>query len=363
MFFKLLFISTCLINIISVISFPILNNIMLDRLPFILRKDIRINTNSSFGSLNLYKKNNCITSNNQIINKWKSYTKLLRIQNCIPTLLLNFLSGWITFPSYKLFLNIYFWAFSLITQLTMMNSMVVNDLFDLKIDLINNKNRPLVTKEITIKEAKCFYISTNIVIAMLSLLFFKKNNFYLNIFALNIILLLYTPYLKKIIVVKNITCAFTVASTILLTSKSIIINRTSNIFNSISSNLTPNYQLIDFTSRFLFLSSLYIEILLDIKDVDGDKENNIITIPNYFGVYKSLDFLIVFFMGNFIYYSTVFCNQNNYKLFFGFILSNAHFLRNLINLRFKSYSDKNLLKSVNDTTISLIIFILFILQK
>jgi 4-hydroxybenzoate polyprenyltransferase len=333
---------------------------MLDRLPFILRKNIIIKTktNTSIGVMNLQKLDNYNTFDNKIFNKWKSYIKLLRIQNCMPTLLLNFLSGWITLPSYKLFLNRYFWVFSLITQLTMMNSMVVNDLFDLKIDSINNKNRPLVTKEITIKEAKCFYISTNIVIAMLSLLFFKKNNFYLNIFALNIILLLYTPYLKKIIVVKNITCAFTVASTILLTSKSIIINRTSNIFNSISSN-----QLIDFISRFLFFSSLYIELLLDIKDINGDKENNVITIPNYFGVYKSLELLIVIFMSNLIYYCSLFYKQNNYKLFFGFLLSNAHFLRNLISLRFKSYSEKDILNSVNDTTISLVIFILFILQK
>jgi 4-hydroxybenzoate polyprenyltransferase len=333
---------------------------MLDRLLFTLRKNIitKTKTNTSIGVMNLQKLDNYITFDNKIFNKWKSYIKLLRIQNCMPTLLLNFLSGWITFPSYKLFLNRYFWVFSLITQLTMMNSMVVNDLFDLKIDSINNKNRPLVTKEITIKEAKCFYIYTNIFIAMLSLLFFKKNNFYLNIFALNIILLLYTPYLKKIIVVKNITCAFTVASTILLTSKSIIINRTSNIFNSISSN-----QLIDFISRFLFLSSLYIELLLDIKDINGDKENNVITIPNYFGVYKSLELLIVIFMGNLIYYCSLFYKQNNYKLFFGFLLSNAHFLRNLISLRFKSYSEKDILNSVNDTTISLVIFILFILQK
>jgi len=360
MFYKLFLLSMCLINIMLINGFSIVNNLMLDRLPFVMRKNIitKTKSNTSIGVMNLQKVDNYITFDNKIFNKWKAYTKLLRIQNCMPTLLLNFLSGWITIPSYTLFLNRYFWVFSLITQLTMMNSMVVNDLFDLKIDLINNKNRPLVTKEITIKEAKCFYISTNIVIAMLSLLFFKEKNFYLNIFTLNIILFLYTPYLKKIIIVKNITCSFTVASTILLTSKSILLNKPLYILNNISSN-----QLINFTSRFLFLSSLYIELLLDIKDLKGDKENNVITVPNYFGVHKTLDFLIVFFMGNLIYYTTIFCKQNNYKLFFGFIFSNAHFLRNLISLRCKSYSEKDILNSVNDTTISLIIFILFILQK
>ena len=294
-------------------------------------------------------------NNYNIINKGKllSYSKLLRTNNIVPTFLLNILGGWLTIPSYKLFLNKKFWAFSLITQLTMMNSMIINDLFDLKIDLINNNNRPLVNKEISIKEAQCLYISTNILISILSGLFFYEKHFYKFIYTINLILFLYTPYLKKILFIKNITCASVVSSTLVLTSKSLLLN---NIM--IASQNTQHINLIAITSKFLFLSSLYIELLLDVKDIYGDKENNIVTIPNYFGVKKTYNLLMILFSGNVLYHSTIFYKSHQYKLFIGFILANIHFFKNLFRLRNnKIVNDKQILNSVKETTISLIIFI------
>ena len=283
------------------------------------------------------------------INKFQSYNKLLRTNNVFPTFLLNILGGWLTIPSYKLFLNKNFWIFSLITQLTMMNSMVINDLFDLKIDLINNNNRPLVNKKISIKEAQCLYITLNTLISFLSITIFYKNNFFIYIHCINLILFLYTPFLKKMMLIKNITCASVVSSTIMLTSKSVMNNP-----NSIINN---NMNLIQFTSNFLFLSSLYIEILLDVKDIHGDKENNIITIPNYFGAKKTLHFLTVTFITNLFYYSNYLYNNNKYPLLFGFVTSNIFFFKNLMHLQLHNHSRDKILQAVKDTTTSLIIFI------
>jgi 4-hydroxybenzoate polyprenyltransferase len=286
-------------------------------------------------------------------NKWGSYNKLLRTQNCIPTFLLNFLGGWLTIPSYKLLLNKDFWIFSLITQLTMMNSMVINDLFDLKVDLINNNDRPLVTKQITIKEAKCLYISITTFIRLLSVGFFYKNYFFIYIYGINVVLFLYTPFLKKILLLKNITCAFVVSSTILMTSKS--------IFPNITSNINSDINIINITSRILFLSSLYIELLLDVKDIKGDKENNIITAPNFFGVRKTLDALIFIFICNLLYHSNIFYKYKKYKLLSGFIISNLIFLKNLIRLQYSRITDEKILSSVKQTTFSLIIFIISVI--
>lgn len=294
----------------------------------------------------LYSKKYCI-------DKWISYNKLLRTQNCFPTFLLNFLGGWLTIPSYKILLNKHFWIFSLITQLTMMNSMIINDLFDLKVDLINSNNRPLVKKQITIKEAQCLYISILIMIKMLSLYFFSNNYFYKYIYGINFLLFLYTPYLKKLLFIKNITCSSVVSSTILMTYKSLIQNENLNI--------NPNINLINITSRFLFLSSFYIELLLDIKDQKGDKENNIVTIPIYFGEKKTLNSLIIIFIGNFLYQSSVFYKYKNYKLLLGFVLSNSIFLNSLFKLRFKSITDEKIYNVLKNTTISLLIFIITII--
>jgi 4-hydroxybenzoate polyprenyltransferase len=303
--------------------------------------------------------------NDLSVDKYKkklfSYNKLLRINNVLPVFLLNILAGWLTIPNYKLFLNKNFWLFSVITQLTMMNSMVINDLFDLKIDLINNNDRPLVNKDISLKEARRLYISTNIIINILSVLFFHHEHFYKYILTINIILFLYTPFFKKIIFVKNLTCASIVSSTIILTSKSILLDNNSiSVFPLIEN---PYFNVINFTSVFLFLSSLYIELLLDIKDINGDKENNIITVPNYFGIKKTLNFLIILFTANLTHYSNILYRNRKYKLLFGFILSNIHFFKNLFQLiKHTPFTDKKILHSVKDTTISLVIFILCLLS-
>jgi 4-hydroxybenzoate polyprenyltransferase len=359
MFFYLLFIGKLESTECFLIHLKKINNKTIIKKP---KNIIYANYNVNF----LINNTNIINIINRInsINKDKilSYSKLLRTNNIVPTFLLNILAGWLTIPSYKLFLNKKFWAFSLITQLTMMNSMVINDLFDLKIDLINNNNRPLVNKEISIKEAQCLYISTNIVISLLCSLFFYEKHFYTFIYAINIILFLYTPYLKKVLFLKNLTCASVVSSTLILTSKSISLNDQFAL-SILSHNFIPYLNLINITSKFLFLSSLYNELLLDIKDIHGDKENNIVTIPNYFGVKKTVNFLLIIFTGNFLYYTIIFYKSHNYKLFIGFILANIHFFKNLFALLRNNnvFTETQILTSVKETTVSFIIFIICLL--
>jgi 4-hydroxybenzoate polyprenyltransferase len=330
---------------------------------FVITKGLNFKNNSNLQKHYVINNYICNKKTN-LVKKINSYNKLLRTSSVVPTFLLNVLGGWFVIPSYKLFLNKYFWLFSIITQLTMMNSMVINDLFDLKIDLINNNNRPLVTKEISIKEAQYLYLTLNIITNLLSIVFFNKNNLNIYIHGINLLLFLYTPFLKKIILLKNITCASVVSSTLLLTCKGV-----TNHSNSII-NYNNNLNLIHITSKFLFLSSLYIELLLDSKDIHGDKENNIITIPNYFGIKKTFQCLTIIFISNLIYYSNFLYNSKNYILLFGFIVTNTNFIKNLLFLQKKIHLNKinkineineTILNAVKETTSSLFFFILFLI--
>ena len=153
--------------------------------------------------------------------------------------------------------------------------------------------------------------------------------------------------------IKNITCSSVVGSTILMTSKSLI--QTNNL------NIHPNINLINITSRFLFLSSLFIELLLDIKDIKGDRENNILTIPIYIGHKKTLELLIIIFISNLLYQSCILWKYKKYKLLFGFILSKSIFLNGLFKLRYKSINDEKIYSVLKYTTISLLIFIMTII--
>ena len=323
-------------------------------------KGIKCN-NYKYSSTNQCKEIKYYANNGEtyLVEKMKNYNKLLRTVNIIPTFLLNFLGGWLVIPSYKLFLNKTFWLFSIITQLTMVNSMIINDLFDLKVDLINNKDRPLVTKKVTVKEAIGLYTALNLMSVYLTNRYFHKTNLSLSIYCANMIVFLYTPILKKILFIKNITCASVVSSTIFFTYKSVLHSLNLNSLINIH-DYNNNANLVHILSKFLFISSLYIELLLDIKDMDGDKKNNIMTLPNYFGVKKTLNFLTVIFIGNLIYYSNFLYKNNKYTLLAGFLLSNINFIKNLLFLQLYSHSDDFIVRSVKETTASLVVFSFFL---
>ena len=288
-------------------------------------------------------------NNKYIIAKIQNYNKLLRTNNCLPTFLLNLMGSWLANPSIQLFLNRKFWLFSLITQLTMMNSMVINDIFDLQIDKINNADRPLVRNTISVKEAKLLYSVIGCFIYFFTYKYLDNPFIKSWVYLTNFILFIYTPVLKKIPFIKNITCASIVSSTVVFSSSSI----TATALYSLK-----NISLIYYTSFFLFLSSLYIELLLDIRDVIGDKKYGIITVPNLFGEDFTIKFLLSIFI-NFYIFSIKFLN--NKRLFIGASLSLFPFYKNLINLSLNNYSKMVIKDAMRETTISLLICVVFIL--
>jgi 4-hydroxybenzoate polyprenyltransferase len=207
---------------------------------------------------NIYIKCSPLLNNN---NKLNDYMDLMRTKSILPTVLLNIGSGFISNPSFNIVLNQQFNVFTLDTILIMLSSMVINDIYDINIDKINNKNRPLITEKISINEAKILYILLLGISELLSLTYL--NNYYQNIIHLIIVsLYLYTPIFKKIPLIKNIYCSLIISSVTYLSG---------NIFNLSS--------LLLIYSAVIFLGSLISELLLDIKDYEGDKINNINTLP------------------------------------------------------------------------------------
>jgi geranylgeranylglycerol-phosphate geranylgeranyltransferase len=174
----------------------------------------------------------------------------------------------------------------------MASSMIINDLYDIKIDKINYPNRPLVNGELTTKEAIFFTIILLSITQIINIIYMPvvlQKYLYLIIVLINI----YTPILKKILFVKNLTCASIVSFSVLFSGLSMY---NSNKINQILGNFLINsYQDINIRTRLLltssillFFSSLYCELLLDIGDYKGDKDNNIPTIPVVYGKKFSL---------------------------------------------------------------------------
>lgn len=286
--------------------------------------------------------NNIKISTYLISKKINSIEKLTRAKNIIPTLFISFSSGWIMNSSFKnLLLDKQFLISTLITNLIMLLSMILNDLSDIKIDKINNPDRPLVTGEIGKKEA-IFYASS--LILFIEYLCIKFLPYYLQLFV-NITLFnifIYSPILKYITFIKNISCA------LIVSMSSIFVGLATNSENNIK-----NIKLLLIFSKLLFIGSFYNEVLLDIHDYEGDKENNIETVPIMYGKKYSMQLLEILL----IYIIPCIC-----KLLFDIFNINVIFVipillsplfNNLIKIEEKNYSKEIIKKSVSETNTSL----------
>lgn len=254
---------------------------------------------------------------NKIIKNKKinSFLKLIRYKNIFSTTYLFLTGTFIVNPNFIQFIKIIkspIIIYSLISTLLLLSAnMAINDLFDLKIDRINNLDRPLVSGEIKVKEAILLVISLILSTELINIFLLPPK--IQNIVHLSILFtFIYTPILKKILFIKNISCALMVAYTIFFGGISLY-NGNFNLFQLNNKN-NFFYQII----IFIFFGSLYNEILLDIRDYEGDKKNNISTIATVFGNKNALNFnkkiLFLNIYGNLLYLINL--NQIYYSFLF-----------------------------------------------
>ena len=295
--------------------------------------------------------NNSICNNNIINNKINSYLKLIRYKNILPTFLLSFTGGWLINRSIiQLLQSPYFIISTINTILIMSASMVINDIYDIKVDRMNNLNRPLVTGEISIREALLFYFTLLGLTEFLNLNYLPsnlQNIIHLTIFFINI----YTPILKKIPLIKNISCAFVVSFSL--------------FFAALSSTndyivLNKNFGLLSIFLSLIFFGSLYNELLLDMRDYDGDKDNKIYTLPVLFG--KNFSWIIanIILTLNIIInsLSLVYLFNFNVGFFLLFIFSTAKF--ELYNIKKYNYSKNVIIESIKSLSETFMLLVLYI---
>ena len=206
------------------------------------------------------------------LRKGSAILRLIRAENIPPTIILFLAGGWTSGLSWQNTISPQFLVSGLITIMVLSASMIINDLFDIEIDKTNHPSRPRVTGEITKKEAFNYYITLLWSSEVLNLFFLPKHIqslVHMIIFVVSV----YTPYLKPIPFIKNITCASIIAFSV--------------FFASVASSgfiLTPLSQIL---SRFIFLGSLQTELLLDMRDYEGDRLNSIHTVPVIYGLSKT----------------------------------------------------------------------------
>ena len=221
--------------------------------------------------------------------KYTSFLKLMRVNSIPPTFLLCFSGGWIINPSLPVLVKSVPFVISTINTLLITSaSMVINDIYDVEIDRINNPDRPLVNGEVTMKEA---YLLSLLLLGGTEYLTFRFLPFNLQMIIQLAILqvLLYTPILKRVFLIKNISCAA-------LISFSIFFNALASAGNTLLS-ANKNFGLLGIALSFIFFGSWSNELILDMRDIEGDNNNHIITIPTLFG--NDFSWLLVYTINNY----------------------------------------------------------------
>jgi 4-hydroxybenzoate polyprenyltransferase len=285
-------------------------------------------------------------------NKLKELTRLVRPKNILPTVFLCGAGGFIMNPSLPNLLHSKpFIASSVCTILILSSSMVINDVYDVKIDQINNPGRPIASGKVKIYEAVLLYSFLIGSAESLSFRFLPE----MQKLILNFVIFLtsiYTPFFKRIPLLKNIACAWIVSLTLFFSG-------TSSSQNLIVSE-NNNFGILSIAMSLVFYGSLSNEIILDVRDYVGDKANKIYTLPVIFGKKFSLVSASIIANLNIMSNSLglTYLTHPLIGCLLAVICSPISF--NLFKLKNNEYSENEILNIVNETNKPLFFMLLYL---
>jgi 4-hydroxybenzoate polyprenyltransferase len=285
-------------------------------------------------------------------NKINGFIKLIRPKSLLPTIFLCGAGGWIMNPSVNNLMHSKSFIISTAcTLLILTSSMVINDVYDVNIDKINNPSRPLVNGDVKIYEAIILNLVLLGSVEYLSINFLEEKLQLIINFVIFVVGI-YTSLLKRIPLIKNISCAAIVSLTIFFSGLA-------SYESTLLLTENKNFNILSVLMNIIFYGSLSNEILLDIRDCEGDKINHIYTLPVIFG--KKFAMLTVNIITNVNIFANVLSimyliNYNYGLLLIVFCLPLSI---NLVNLQNQEYSDKNIMKFVNSTTNYLFFILLY----
>ncbi len=150
---------------------------------------------------------------------------------------------------------------------------IINDYYDIKIDLVNKPERIVIGKLISRRQALLIHSLFNF--SAIGLGFLLSWRVALYFVACAFLLWLYSNYLKRTPLIGNIIVSLLTAATIWI----------------ISLYYRENDRLIYIYSLFAFFISLLREVIKDIEDTKGDATYGCKTLPILFGVRKTKIFL------------------------------------------------------------------------
>ncbi len=154
---------------------------------------------------------------------------------------------------------------------------VINDYFDIEIDVINKPNRPLAAGNVTRQAAFVYF--TVVYISAWSVALYIGLNMFLIAFMTGILLYFYSFRLKRTILWGNLTVSLSTALAF--------------VYGGLA---VGHLQETFFPATFAFLFHFGREVLKDIQDMKGDRQAGAVTYPLKYGISRSIKLMTVIFI-------------------------------------------------------------------
>ena len=211
------------------------------------------------------------------------YLKLIRYQNLLllAFMQLLFRYGFLKFQN-NIVLSLSDWQYGLLVLATILIAAagyIINDIFDQETDYDNKKENVIASQIISEKSAYNLYFALNIISVCIGYYLanvIQKPSFAGVFIIISATLYMYATTLKQMIIIGNIIVA-------LLLSFSVVII---GLFDLLPSTYIENQAkmgllfsiLIDY-AIFTFIINFIRELIKDMEDIDGDKNNGMSTLP------------------------------------------------------------------------------------
>lgn len=219
-----------------------------------------------------------------MIKKVKAVWELMRLEHGVMiaiAILIGSLIASKNFPSIDKFVFTFFTALFLEAS-----TFALNDYYDFEIDKKNKReDRPLVRGDLS-KNAALYLFIILFPLGIISSYFVNLSCFIIALITA-IFAIFYDIILKKIKLLGNFFIAYVMAIPFVFGAASIL------PINDLSLNLSPAVLIVAFIA---FLSGVGREIMKDVMDYKGDKEEGVKSFPKYIGINKSNIIAAVFYI-------------------------------------------------------------------
>ncbi len=251
------------------------------------------------------------------------FLQLIRYKNLLLLALMQLIFRFGYLELIKIPLSLFYWQYAILILATVLiaaGGYIINDIFDQESDAINKPKKVIIGNAIS--ETKAYNLYAGLTISGVALGFVLANsvshpNFAVIFVLIASLLYFYASTLKQIALIGNIAVAGLLAFSVIIIG---IFDIIPNTFEINQLQMSVAFAILMDYAKFAFIINLIREIIKDIQDIEGDKEQDMKTLPIIIGQNKTSKLAFVLLLLSTLY---LFYYLNNYlfanDLYYGII--------------------------------------------